>query len=106
MIYAVLIRRLREGKTFEEFREAWLPDTTFDFPVTVATGRRLDDPRELISLGRADIPAADVATYLERIAASEARRHDRIAEVIEEAIHVGLYEVVTEDNLGPGGVTR
>jgi hypothetical protein len=106
MIYAVLIRRLREGRTFEDFRGAWLPDETFELPVTVSTARRLDEPRELLSLGRAEIPAADVPALLERIAASEAKRHDRIAEVIEATVHTGIYEVVTEDDLGPGGVTR
>jgi hypothetical protein len=106
LIYAVLIRRLRPGTAFEEFREAWLPDETFAIPVTVATARRLDDPRELLSLGRADVAAADVPAFLEHIAASEARRHDRIADVIEATVHTGIYEVVTEDDLGPGGVTR
>jgi hypothetical protein len=57
MIYAALIRRLRSEATFEQFREAWLPDESFDVPVTVANALRVDDPRELLSLGRVISPA-------------------------------------------------
>lgn len=101
MIYAVLIRRLRPDSTFEQFREAWLPDEPFEVPVKVANARRIDDPRELISIGRADISGPDVPAFLERVAASEARRHERIAHVIEDTVHSGIYEVLTDDDLGP-----
>jgi len=100
MIYAVLIRRLRPDATFEQFRQAWLPDQRFEIPVNVANARRVDDPRELLSLGRADISGAQVPEFLERVAASEALRHDRIADVIEVTVHTGIYEVVSEDELG------
>jgi hypothetical protein len=33
IVVSVLIRRLREGKTYEDFREAWLPDQGLRFPL-------------------------------------------------------------------------
>jgi hypothetical protein len=32
MIVSVLIRRLREGKTYADFRAAWKPDKGFGIP--------------------------------------------------------------------------
>ncbi|HEY2217055.1 MAG TPA: hypothetical protein VGH21_06140 [Solirubrobacteraceae bacterium] len=32
MIVSVLIRRLREGKTYADFRAAWLPEKGFGVP--------------------------------------------------------------------------
>jgi hypothetical protein len=57
MIYAVLIRRLRPGATFEQFRSAWLPDRPYEVPVRVANARRVDDPRELLRSGAPTSPA-------------------------------------------------
>jgi hypothetical protein len=46
MYIAVLVRRLREGKTYEDFVEAWYPDKGFDIggrgPIT-ARSEQLDE---------------------------------------------------------------
>jgi hypothetical protein len=39
IVISVLTRRLREGKSYEDFREAWLPEQGFGFPTRVATAR-------------------------------------------------------------------
>lgn len=43
MVCAVLVRRLREGVTFEEFRRAWEPEQGFGVPTAVWHARRLDE---------------------------------------------------------------
>ena len=52
MFVAVFVRRLREGKTYEVFLEAWYPDKGFGFggrgPITA---RSLDDDCELLTVG-------------------------------------------------------
>ncbi|MFV0317642.1 MAG: transposase [Microthrixaceae bacterium] len=56
MIYAVLRRTLKDGVSFEEFREAWRPPPggdAVDFVVTHA--RSVADPREILSVGRLDV---------------------------------------------------
>ena len=99
MLCAVLVRRLKDGATYEQFREAWLPDQGFGRPVRVVNARSLEDPSEIISVGFADLPAAELPAFLRQVAAGEARRHERIASVIEETVHKGIYEVLDEDDL-------
>jgi hypothetical protein len=51
IVISVLTRRLREGKTYEDFHEAWLPDHGFGFPTRVVSALRVDDDREVITIG-------------------------------------------------------
>ena len=96
---AVLIRRLREGKTYEDFVDAWYPDKGFGWnegwgPMTA---RNLSDEREILTFGLFKIPEdASLEEEMERIGAQEAKRHDRIDEVIESTTLRGLYEVLDE----------
>ena len=59
----------------------------------------VDDPRELVSVGFVDLPVEELATGLERVAAAERRRHDRIAEVVESTVLTGIYEVLDDHDL-------
>ena len=103
MLCAVLVRRLREGASVEDFIEAWRPDEAFSMPAKVVTARSLSDPREIVSVGYVDLPAEQLPAALAEIAESEAKRHDRIAAVIEATVHKAIYEIVDEADLGPGG---
>ena len=97
MFCAVLIRRLKEGVSFEEFRKAWEPEPGhFGGPVRVTHARRSDDEREIISFSLLDIGAEDLRASLERIAEGERERHERIAGVIETTVVAGIYEVIAE----------
>ena len=99
MLCSVLVRRLRPGRTYKEFREAWKPDTGCGVPVRVVNARSLDDPSEIISIGFVDAPAADLPVLLKRVAESEARRHERIRHIIEATTHRGMYEILDDDDL-------
>ena len=39
IVISVLTRRLREGNSYEDFREAWLPEQGFGFPTRVVSAR-------------------------------------------------------------------
>lgn len=98
MFLTVLVRRLHEGKTYEDFVRAWYPDKGFGF---VGRGpmlaRNIDDEREILAFGFVDLPDTDsVREALTRVAEQEAVRHDRIAEVIESTSVRGIYELVDE----------
>jgi hypothetical protein len=99
MVCAVFVRRLREGVSFEDFRGAWEPEGGFGVPTTVWHARRLDDEREILSVGLVDVELADAAALMERVGAAEARRHESIEGVIEATTFRGLYEVVAEADL-------
>jgi hypothetical protein len=43
MVLAVFVRRLSEGKTYADFRKAWLAEKGFGVPTRVVSGQRLDD---------------------------------------------------------------
>lgn len=95
MFISVLVRRLRPGKSYEDFVTAWYPDKGFGFP-----GRgpllavNMEDEREILTVGFIDLPTREqVMAELERVAAQEAVRHDRIAEVIESTVVRGVYQV-------------
>jgi hypothetical protein len=99
MYAAILVRRLREGKTYEDFVKAWYPDKGFGF----ASGRgpfvgtNVSDPREVVTFATFEIaPSEDLDTALERVNEQEAVRHERLEEVIESTSLRGLYEVNEE----------
>jgi hypothetical protein len=96
MLCSILVRRLKEGLSYEDFHQAWFPDQGFGVPARVRNARRVDDPRELLSVGLVDRRVEELATGLERVAAAERLRHDRIAEVIESTVITGIYEVLDD----------
>ena len=99
MIVSVLMRRLREGRTYEDFREAWLPEKGFDVQTRVISGHGLEDRREIVTIGFSDLEPDDVEDFLARVGPQEAARHDRIAEVIEPEMTRAFYVQVADDDL-------
>jgi hypothetical protein len=100
MLMAVLVRRLKEDVTYEEFRDAWLPEHGFGREVRVLNAINVDDPRQIVSVGL--MPGAtkeNVPAFLESVAKSEAARHERIDAVIEGIELRGIYEVVGDEDL-------
>jgi hypothetical protein len=92
------VRRLRPGKTYEDFIAAWYPDkgfgTTGRGPIVA---RNPDDDRELLVVALLDLVADETLdAAMTRIAAQEQVRHDRIDEVIESTTLRGIWEVVDE----------
>ena len=98
IVIAVLVRRLRQGKTYEDFREAWLPDQGFGFPTRVVSAQRVDDDREIITIGFSELDEAEAEAQLQRIGPQEQRRHDRIDAVIEPEMTRRFYVQVAEDD--------
>jgi hypothetical protein len=99
MVLAVFVRRLREGKTYDDFRAAWLAEKGFGVPTRVVSGQRLDDDREIITIGFVDVDPEDLAAGMEGVADQEQVRHDRIDEVIEPEMTRVFYAQVGDDDL-------
>jgi hypothetical protein len=99
VIISVFVRRLRAGKTFDDFLEAWAAETGFDIPTRVINAPSLQDPRDIITIGFVAADADELAAFLSGDHPSETARHDRIAEVIESTALRGQYDVRTEHDL-------
>jgi|KBSMisStaDraftv2_1062788.scaffolds.fasta_scaffold931377_2 hypothetical protein len=102
MILSVLVRRLRPGVSFEEFKAAWLAEADhFGFPIEVSHAQKLGDDREIVSYSLIDASRDDVLAVLAtpKVAAGEAERHNRIDALIESAVVSGLYEVIDTTTL-------
>ena len=98
IVIAILTRRLREGKTYEDFREAWLPDQGFGFPTRVVSAQRVDDEREIVTIGFSELDEAEAEAQLQRIGPQEARRYDRIDAVVEPDMTRHFYVQVADDD--------
>lgn len=99
MIVAVFRRRLREGKTFDDFLEAWGAEKGFGVPTRVFNAVRLDDEREILTFGFVDIDAGAWASAMQSVAEQEEVRHDRIDEVVESTELRGFYDLRCEHDL-------
>ena len=98
MIISVIVRRLKEGKTYEDFREAWLPDKPFGVPTRVVSAQRLEDPRDIVTIGFSDMPLEEAEAFLERVGPQEAGRHDRVDDVIDGDVTRYFYLQVGDDD--------
>jgi hypothetical protein len=98
MFISVFVRRLRPGKTYEDFIDAWYPDKAFGLPGRgPIVGRNIQDEREILTIGFVDLPGREeLAEAMERIAQQECVRHDRIDDVIESTAVRGMYEIEDE----------
>ena len=83
MIGVVFVRRLREGKTYADFVEAWYPDSGFGVPARILSGPGVADALEVVTVGFVDVEPDDLEHVGERVLAAEQTRHDRIDAVIE-----------------------
>jgi hypothetical protein len=99
MIVSMFVRRLKEGRTFAEFVEAWEADTGFGVPTRVFNAQSLDDPRDVISIGFVDVSVDELREGLASAAAEEQFRHDRIDTVIESTSLRCMYELEAEHDL-------
>jgi len=96
MIVSVFVRRLKEGRTFEEYLAEWEADRGFGVPTRVFNAPSIDDPRDVITIGFVDISVEAVAADLNAVAAQESVRHDRIDTVIESTKLRRMFEVRSE----------
>lgn len=106
---AILTRRLKEGKTYEDFRKAWFHTTGFGVPGLDAEGSgfklltfiNMFDPREIIVIGFG-------AATLEQLKAAldidvEVRGKNPLDDVIEPEIGRTFAAQVAEDDFSAVG---
>ena len=93
---AIVTRRLREGKSYEDFRRAWHHNVGFGVRNRMLTALNAVDPREVIVIGLTDVDP-ERAAELVAIDAAE-REHSPLDEVVEPEIGRTFGVLIAEDD--------
>jgi len=98
---AIVRRRLREGKTYDDFRKAWYHETGFGTSNRMLTLLNVADPREVIVIGLTEASPENASSLL-AIDAAE-RGTNPLDDVIEPAIDRTFGILVAEDDFSQSG---
>lgn len=98
---AILTRRLKEGKTYEDFRKAWYHTVGFGAANRMYTVINAFDPREIIVPGFTEMELDTLLAGL-RIDVKE-RLANPLDDVIEPEIGRTFGILVSEDDFSAGG---
>jgi hypothetical protein len=92
----VFVRTLKPGVTYQQFREAWVPQgLSGRYPATVRVARNIANDRQVITIIELDVPAAEF-----RSASAALTRPDalaRLAEIIETTQLEGVYQDIYDE---------
>jgi hypothetical protein len=114
---SVLYRKLHDGKTYDDFHEAWLPPESLSSPhelggrkyhgyfpghIRVVSAVNMHDPDEVITVGLHWMKDDEAEQKFTEVMALEkkAQRGEQIKKVADKVGKAGLYKVVGDDNLG------
>lgn len=98
----ILTRRLREGKTYEDFRRAWYHTVGYGAPVRLYSAINAFEQREIIVVGLGEIKQGQDPTQMIQIEVKERLEHPLEA-VIEPEIGRTFGIVVSEDDFSQTG---
>ena len=106
---SILTRRLKEGKTYDDFRRAWFHTTGFGLggKETDGSGNRMYsminifDPREVVVIGFSTTTSGQLEAALDIDV--EVRGANPLDEVIEPAIGRKFCALVSEDDFSAAG---
>jgi len=101
MAVVIVRRRLRQGKTYDDFRKAWYHGTGFGRSNRMLTALNVADPREVIVIALTEASPDDAARLLE-VDASE-RAASPLDDVIEPAIDRTFGVLIAEDDFSASG---
>ncbi len=99
---SIIKRRLKEGKTYEDFRKAWFHTVGFGTASTLYTVINTFDPREIIVIGFVEMDAGNDPMSILRVDVKE-RLENPLDEVIEPEIGREFGILVSEDDFSAAG---
>jgi hypothetical protein len=102
MVLSILTRRLKKGKTYEDFRKAWYHTVGYGLPVRLYSAINVFDQREIVVVALGEIKPGQDPMRLIQIEVKERLDHPLEA-VIEPEIGRTFGIVVSEDNFSPTG---
>ena len=99
---SIITRRLKEGKTYGDFRKAWYHTVGFGTSSKLYTALNVNDPREIIVMGFVESEMEDFMNGLEIDV--EERLENPLDDVIEPEIGRKFGMVISEDDFSDEGV--
>lgn len=104
MTVSIITRRLKEGKTYEDFRKAWYHTVGFGTSSKLYTALNINNPREIIVMGFVESKMEDFMKGLE-IDVKE-RLENPLDDVIEPEIGRKFGMVISEDDFSDDGTIK
>jgi len=102
IIISIITRRLKEGKTYEDFRKAWFHSVGFGTTSKLYTAINAFNPREIIVVGFVEIKPGQDPLKILRIDVKE-RLDNPLDAVIEPEIGRTYGILVSEDDFSSTG---
>jgi hypothetical protein len=96
MLRAVFVRTLKPGVTYEQFKEAWIPEgLTGRYPATARVARNVANERQVITIIEVDVPAAEFKAASATLTRADALA--RLAGIVETTQLEGVYEDIFDE---------
>jgi hypothetical protein len=102
LVVAILKRRMKRGKTYQDFRKAWYHTVGYGTDMKMYSAINAFDPREVIVIGIGEIKLGQDPMKMLQIEVKERLDHPLEA-VIEPEIDRTFGIVVSEDDFSPSG---
>lgn len=96
MLRAVFVRTLRAGVTYEQFKDAWVPEDMDGYPAKVSISRNIADDRQVITVLELEESLADFEG--KRAVLTRPDALERLSEIVDTTELEGLYEEVLGDS--------
>lgn len=100
MLRAVFVRTLKPGVSYEQFKQAWVPEgLSGSYPARARVARNVANDRQVITIIELDVPAGEF-----RAASSSLTRADalaRLADIVDSTELEGVYEDIFNENSLP-----
>ena len=96
MLRAVFVRTLKPGVTYQEFKDAWLPEGLVGaYPATARVARNTGNDRQVITIIEVDVPPSEFGAASAALVRPDALA--RLAEIVETTELEGVYEDVFDE---------
>lgn len=99
---SIITRRLKEGKTYEDFRRAWFHTVGFGTTARLYSAINIFDPREILVVALGEVKPEQDPMALLRTEVKERLEHP-LEGVIEPEIGRAFGILVAEDDFSPEG---
>jgi len=93
MLHAVFVRTLRPGVTYEQFKDAWLPEhVEGHYPARTSVGRNVSNDRQVITILELDVSSDEFVAVAGSLTRPDAP--GRLDEIVATTELEGVYEDV------------